>query len=68
LLNADGGVGGVGARLTLASTAGTPLLPGATETVEFVIGLQKQEPFTFFVNLLGDPEISNTSVTHLGKR
>jgi hypothetical protein len=68
LLNADRGAGGVGARLTLPNSASTPLLPGDTERVEFVIGLQKQEPFTFFVNLLGDPEISNTSVTHLGKR
>ena len=57
LLNADGGTGGVGARLTIPSSASTPLLPGATETVEFVIGLQLQEPFTFLVNMIGDPQI-----------
>lgn len=55
LLNADGGVGGVGARLTSPKSLSTAFVPGATETFEFVIGLQKQEPFTFFVNMLGDP-------------
>jgi hypothetical protein len=68
LLNADRGAGGVGARLTVSARASRPLLPGATERVEFVIGLHTQEPFTFLVNLLGDPEISNTFVTHLGKQ
>jgi hypothetical protein len=59
LLNADGGTGGVGARLTLRDNTSTPLLPGATETFEFIIGLQTQEPFTFLVNMLGDPQVSN---------
>jgi hypothetical protein len=54
LLNADGGAGGVGARLTSPESARRPLLPGATETFEFVIGLQESEPFSFFVNLLGE--------------
>jgi hypothetical protein len=60
LLNADRGAGGVGARLTIPDSGNTPLLPGATETFEFIIGLQKQEAFTFFVNMLGDPQTSNT--------
>jgi hypothetical protein len=59
LLNADGGAGGVGARVTLPDSASNPLLPGAAETFEFVIGLQSQEPFTFFVNMLGDPRTAN---------
>ncbi len=63
LLNADGGAGGVGARLTLRDNTSTPLLPGATETFEFTMGLQTQEPFTFFVNMLGDPQIFKQSVT-----
>jgi hypothetical protein len=68
LLNADGGAGGIGARLTLLDHTSTPLLPGATETFEFIIGLQTQEPFTFFVNMLGDPQLSNSSVTLVGKQ
>ena len=68
LLNADHGAGGIGARLTSPDSASKPVLPGATEVFEFIIGLQTQEPFTFFVNMLGDPQISNTSVTHLGKQ
>jgi hypothetical protein len=52
LLNANGGAGGVGARLTLIPP-GTPLQPGASRSIEFVIGLQQAQPFTFLVNLLG---------------
>jgi hypothetical protein len=63
LLNADGGAGGVGARLTLPDSATTPFQPGASSTVEFLIGLQQQEPFTFFVNMLGAPGASNPSVS-----
>jgi len=62
LLNADGGAGGVGARVTFSKSESTAFLPGATETFEFVIGLQKQEPFTFFVSLLGDLQTSNSVV------
>ena len=60
LLNADRGAGGLGARLTSVGSTSQPLLPGVTETLEFIIGLQTQEPFTFFVNMLGDPQTSNT--------
>jgi hypothetical protein len=67
LLNADGGAGGVGARLTIPDNSPL-LLPGATETFELIIGLQTQEPFTFLVNMLGDPQVSNTSVTLLGEQ
>ena len=63
LLNADGGAGGVGARLTSPNGSGTPLEPGASSTFEFLIGLQKPEPFTFFVNMLGAPGTSNLSVS-----
>jgi hypothetical protein len=63
LLNADGGAGGVGARLTSSNGSGTPLEPGASSTFEFLIGLQKPEPFTFFVNMLGAPGTSNPSVS-----
>jgi hypothetical protein len=65
LLNADGGAGGVGARVTFPGIASRPLLPGATETFEFVIGLQKQEPFTFLVSLLGELQPSNSVVALL---
>ena len=61
LLNADGGAGGVGARLTLSDSATTPFQPGASSTFEFLIGLQQQGPFTFFVNMLGAPGASNYS-------
>ena len=54
LLNADGGAGGVGARVTLSENTSRPFVPGATETFEFIIGMQKQDPFTFSVNMLGD--------------
>ena len=63
LLNADGGAGGVGARLTLPDNATSPFQPGASSTFEFLVGLQKQEPFTFFVNMLGNPGTSNVSVS-----
>jgi hypothetical protein len=63
LLNADGGAGGVGARLTPTDSVTTPFHPGASSTVEFLIGLQQQEPFTFFVNMLGEPRTSNPSLS-----
>ncbi len=61
LLNADDGPGGVGARVTLPSTENT-LLPGATQTFEFVIGLQNREPFTFLVNIRGALETPSSPV------
>ncbi len=54
LLNADGGAGGVGAQLTPAQDADSSLAPGASETVQFVIGLQAPDPFTFLINMRGD--------------
>jgi hypothetical protein len=63
LLNANGDPGGVGARLTLPNSANTPIEPGASSTFEFLIGLQQQQPFTFFVNMLGEPRTSNLPVT-----
>jgi hypothetical protein len=54
LLNADAGPGGVGATLT-PEVAGEVLAPGAAVTVEFVIGLQTRQRFTFFVNVFGEP-------------
>ncbi len=63
LLNADGGPGGVGARLTLASNSSTSFQPGASGAFQFVIGLHRQEPFTFLVNMLGEPQSSNPPVT-----
>jgi hypothetical protein len=53
VLNADGAPGGVGATVT-PEVAGDVLAPGAEVTAEFVIGLQEQAPFTFFVNVFGE--------------
>jgi len=55
LLNADGGPGRVGARLVPQGSLTTPLAPEATGTFQFLIGLQKAEPFGFFVNMFGEP-------------
>ena len=68
LLNADGGAGGVGARLTPPGSATTPFQPGASGTFEFIIGLQLQEPFAFLVNMLGEPRTSNLPVAMAEKR
>jgi hypothetical protein len=54
LLNANEGTQGVGATVT-PEVAGDVLAPGVSVTAEFVIGLQTQERFTFFVNLFGEP-------------
>jgi hypothetical protein len=54
VLNADGAPGGVGATVT-PEVAGEVLAPGAEVTAAFVIGLQAQAPFTFFVNAFGEP-------------
>ena len=54
VLNADGAPGGVGATVT-PEVAGDVLAPGASMTGEFVIGLQEQERFTFFVDVFGEP-------------
>jgi hypothetical protein len=53
-LNADEGPGGVGA--TVAPQVGDRVLsPGESVAVEYVIGLQAREPFTFMVELFGEP-------------
>jgi hypothetical protein len=54
LLNADGAPGGVGATRTPEVGDGV-LSPGETGVVDFVIGLQAQAPFTFEVELFGEP-------------
>jgi hypothetical protein len=54
LLNADGGPGGVGATLTPEIT-GDALTPGAEVTAKFIIGLQRRQQFTFFVNVFAEP-------------
>jgi len=54
LLNADEGPRGVGATLT-PEVGGRVLFPGETVIVDFVIGLQARAPFTFVVELFGEP-------------
>jgi hypothetical protein len=54
VLNADGAPGGVGATVT-PELPGDVLAPGASVTAEFVLGLQSQEQFMFFVNVFGEP-------------
>jgi hypothetical protein len=54
LLNADEGTQGVGATVT-PEIGDHVLAPDETVTVEFVIGLQEQKRFTFFVDLFGEP-------------
>jgi hypothetical protein len=55
LLNAEGGPGGVGARLTPPGNASTDLKPGASSVFQFLLGIQQPQPLTFFVNVLGSP-------------
>jgi hypothetical protein len=52
LLNAEGGRGGVGARIKLPNGS-TGFGPGASRTVQFQIGLQQKAPFTFFIDVFG---------------
>jgi hypothetical protein len=54
LLNADGGIQGVGATRT-PDVVDRVLAPGETVAVDFVIGLHTPERFTFFVELFGEP-------------
>lgn len=49
LLNAQGGPVGMGGVVTLPGE----ITPGATFTVDFVIGLQQQYPFDFYVDAFG---------------
>ena len=60
LLNAEEGARGVGA--TISPNVGDQVLsPGETVAVDFVIGLQAPTPFTFFVDLFGEPLVSGSS-------
>jgi hypothetical protein len=54
LLNAEEGSMGVGATLT-PEVGDAVFSPGETVAVDFLIGLQAQEPFRFFVDLFGEP-------------
>jgi hypothetical protein len=47
--------GGVGATMTPAPSGREPppFMPGATGNFQFKIGLQSRQPFSFFVNMLG---------------
>jgi hypothetical protein len=54
LLNAAEGAQGVGATV-IPEVGDRVLSPGETVTVDFVIGLQARERFTFFVDLFGEP-------------
>ena len=60
LLNADGSPGGVGATVT-PNVGDRVLSPGEKVRVRFVIGLQARTPFTFFVDLFGEPLLSGSS-------
>ena len=55
LLNANGGPARVGATLT-PNVDNDVLLPEESMTVDFIIGLQHNEKFTFTIDLLGVPE------------
>jgi hypothetical protein len=54
---------GAGARLALTDSATSPFQPRASSTFEFLIGLQTRDLFTFFVNMLGDAQTSNSYVS-----
>jgi hypothetical protein len=54
VLNAEEGAQGVGATVT-PNVGDRVLSPGERVRVKFVIGLQTQAPFTFLVDLLGEP-------------
>jgi hypothetical protein len=54
LLNAEADTQGIGATLT-PDVGDSVLAPGEAVTVDFVLGLQAQAPFTFFVDLFGEP-------------
>ena len=52
LLNADSGPGDIGATLTLPPPADL-LVPSEQMTVRFAIGLQRRQPFDFWVDAMG---------------
>ena len=55
LINADLGPGGVGAILTPDVGSDRILAPRESVTAEFRIGLQTLNPFTFLVDVMGEP-------------
>jgi hypothetical protein len=55
LINADSGPGGAGATLTLDVGSDQQLTPGESVETEFRIGLQTLNPFTFLVDVMGEP-------------
>jgi CSLREA domain-containing protein len=55
LINADSGPEGVGATLTPDVGPDRLLTPGESVIGEFRIGLQTLNPFTFFVDVMGEP-------------
>lgn len=55
LINADSGPGGVGATLTPNVGPDQLLTPGESVTTEFRIGLETLNPFTFLVDVMGEP-------------
>ena len=55
LINADLGPGGVGATLTPDVGPDQLLTPGESVTTEFRIGMQTLNPFTFLVDVMGEP-------------
>jgi hypothetical protein len=59
LLNAEEGARGVGATIT-PDVGDQVLSPGETVQVDFAIGLQTATPFTFFVDLFGEPLVSGS--------
>jgi hypothetical protein len=59
LLNAEEGPRGTGATVN-PDVGDQVLAPGETVQVDFVIGLQTATPFTFFVDLFGEPMISGS--------
>ena len=60
VLNAEEGAQGVGATVT-PNVGDQVLSPGETVRVKFVIGLQTQAPFTFFVDLFAEPLVSGST-------
>jgi hypothetical protein len=53
--------GGKGTRQTPDVGSDGVLAPGESITVEFGIGLQTRQPFTFLVNVFGEPGTSGST-------
>jgi hypothetical protein len=68
LLNADGGPGGLGNRLTPDVGPDGVWSPGETVEVAFEIGLQTKNPFRFLVNLLVEGTDSSMAENNVGTK